>query len=150
MARPTKFTPLKAGKIIQSLKAGATRAAACGVVRIEESTLSRWIARYASFAQHILAAEREAEARYIGVIAKAAFGHEVIKTTRVLKADGSVEEKTETYHEYDWQAARFWLSRRRREDWGDRVEIELKKDIEALVTELTSHETAADGLPTVH
>jgi hypothetical protein len=148
MARPSKFTPIKAAKIIEGLKAGMTRTAAAGLVNIDVATLENWRRRYSSFLAQIDIAEQEAEARYIGVIAKAAFGHEVTERKETHKANGEIEVIITTRRDYDWQAARYWLSRRRRDEWGDRVEIELTREIETLLGELTLHATATDTLPT--
>lgn len=133
MARPTKYTPERSAKIIDGLKAGMTRGACCGLVSIDENSLARWIARYASFGQQVLAAEHAAEACYTDVIAKAAFGHEVVERREVHKANGDTEVTIITKREYDWKAAQFWLSRRRRDDWGDRLEVVLYQEMAGLL-----------------
>lgn len=152
MSRPTKYTKIKADKIVEGLRAGMTRTAASALVEIPASTLFRWCNRYASFATRVELAEQEAEARYIGVIAKSAFGHDVTERKEIHKANGDVETTITTKREYDWQAARYWLSRRRREDWGDRVDITLHNEIDSLLTDLarlTSSEPSEESL-TVH
>jgi hypothetical protein len=137
--RKTKYTPERATKIIQGLKTGLTKRAASSLGGIDEDTLLRWGKRYADFAAQIRQAEDDAESRYTQVIAKAAFGHEVtvrreitrpivIKTVDAQgKKQEHIEEITEviieTRREYDWQAARYWLGKRRRQDWGEKIEL---------------------------
>jgi len=125
-----------------------TKKAACGHAGISYDSLNYWEHRFASFARQVEEAEQEAEARYTGVIAKAAFGYEVIKTKRTVKPDGSIEALTETSQEFGWRAALEWLKRRRRKDWGDNLHIDLDEEISKLLAELTSpasHEPPNDS-----
>jgi hypothetical protein len=127
MARPTKFSLIKARKIVEGLKAGMTRTAAAGLVDVSQDSLQRWCQRSAMFAEHVAQAEAEAEARYTQVIARAAFGYEVrkTKTTERLGVDGTpvIETVTETSRDSDWRAALEWLKRRRKGDWSERTEV---------------------------
>lgn len=141
MARPTKYTDIKAAKIIEGLKAGMTRTAAAGLVNVTDETLSNWEKRYSRFLEQTRLAEQEAEARYTSVIAKAAFGHDVVtrrETTKpiILKftdAQGNKQERiekvievtVETHQESDWRAAMEWLRRRRHLGWGDKEKLEV-------------------------
>jgi hypothetical protein len=111
MARPSKYSPPRAAKIIEGLKAGMTRTAAAGLVDIDVSTLDAWRQRFPSFAAQVTVAEQQAEARYTTIIARAA-------------NDG------------DWQAAKYWLSRRRRKDWGESLHIQLDQEITALMEQI--------------
>src|SRR5215510_3663877 len=134
-----KFTPERVTRLLDGLKAGMTRSAACGAVGIDLDTLNRWQRRYAGFAVQVKQSEAEAEARYTSIISKAAFGHEVTirrETTKPLivktvDANGIKHEHLEhiteitieTRRESDWRAALEWLKRRRKEDWTERQEL---------------------------
>ena len=109
MARPSK-QPHVLPAILEALRTGATRAAACAVAGVTPRTLQRW--QGDETRQNTLAqAEAEAEVYMVGVIRKAAEA-------------GS------------WKAAAYWLERRRPDEWGKREH--LKVDIEQRVTELAT------------
>lgn len=94
---------------------GMTRNAAAGLIDTDELTVLSWIKSKPDFAEQVKIAEQAAEARYISVIAKAA-------------------------NEGDWQAAKYWLSHRRRRDWGDSVHVQLDIEIQQLISQLTGTE----------
>ena len=124
VGRPTKFTTSRAARVLDGLRTGMTRGAACSEAEVKYITLYRWIKRHPAFAQQVEEAELAAEARFTAVIAKAAFGHQVTRTRTIEKSNGDHEIMTDSYFEYDWRAAMEWLKRRRRDDWSDRQEIE--------------------------
>lgn len=124
MARPSKYSPPRAAKIIEGLKVGMTRTAASGLVDIDVSTLDAWRQRFPSFAAQVTVAEQQAEARYTDIIARAA-------------------------DEGDWQAAKYWLSRRRRKDWGDSLHVDLDTEIKEILAKIAGVEAPdADGANT--
>lgn len=93
--RPTMLDDLRARRIFDAVEAGATRRAAAEAAGISRSTLQEWIARgkqgdmvYVDFADRIKKAEAVAENEMVGVVRDAA--------------------KKGT-----WQAAAWWLERRR-------------------------------------
>ena len=96
--RPTKRTPEAEAKIIELLKAGNTRKTACIAAGISEDTFARWRKDDEDFADAIEKAEEEAVARNVAIIQRAAI------TT--------------------WQAAAWWLERRRRSDYALKQEVE--------------------------
>lgn len=106
-------------KLLSGLRDGMTKGAACSYAGISDETMRQWGKADLGFLAQVEEAHLEAESRFTQVIAKAAFGHQVEKTITVTKANGDVEERVERYTEYDWQAARYWLGKRRREEWGE-------------------------------
>lgn len=98
--RKTVWTPAVEQKLLQALREGCTRRAACAYAGIGESTLYDHLSQLPEFSESLTRAEDAAEAGFTLVIQKAA-------------ADG------------DWKAAESWLKRRRRTDWGDKVEQEI-------------------------
>lgn len=100
MARPTKRTDQRREAILNALRIGNTLRAAAAYAEISEDTLARWRADDAEFRGAVTKAEADAEARFLGNIAKAA-------------ADGT------------WTAAAWWLERRRHEDYRKREGVEL-------------------------
>jgi len=96
MARPTKRTPEREGRLFEALRAGNTRKASCAYAGISESTLAIWIERFEDFRDAIQKAEADAEIRNVAIIQKAASA--------------------------TWQAAAWWLERKRKGDWAQRTE----------------------------
>jgi hypothetical protein len=94
VGRPTKRTPQVEADLVQALRAGNTRQAACRFAGITQRTFERWL-RFDGFVALIEKAESDAEVRMVAHVLKAA-------------TDGT------------WQAAAWWLERRRPEAYGRR------------------------------
>lgn len=111
--RPTKLTPQLRETLLETLRGGATRTAAVAHVGTTLEALRRWMANSVEFRGAIEQAEAHAELR--------------CSTTIV---DAIVEGDTAN--------ARWWLERRRPQDWGkvDRVEITIRQHAEKLAAEL--------------
>jgi hypothetical protein len=99
MARPSKRTPECEARLLDALRAGNTRKAACHYAGIGVQTLDDWRDRFRDFRDAIEKAEGDAEVRMVAQIAQAA--------------------QTGT-----WQAAAWWLERRRPDDYARRERIE--------------------------
>lgn len=100
MARPSKRTPERQTAILNSLRVGNTRRAAAAAAEIDHATFYRWLDDDATLRDAVEKAEADAEQRFLGNIAKAA-------------AEGT------------WQAAAWWLERRRPEEYRKREGVEL-------------------------
>ena len=96
MARPTKRTPEREARLFEALRAGNTRRAACAYAGIDQDTLANWMRRFSDFSDAVEKAEADAEIRNVAIIQKAA---------------------SET-----WQAAAWWLERKKKQDWSARQE----------------------------
>jgi hypothetical protein len=94
VSRPPKYTPQRAERVLQAIHSGCTRAAAASHAGIDETTLYRWVGRYASFASDLRAREDEVEIRAVATVQQA--------------------------WRDDWRAAAWWLERRRPEAYGRR------------------------------
>lgn len=79
--------------ILNALRAGNTRRAAAAFAEVSHATFYRWLEDDGTFRDAVEKAEAEAEVRFLTQIAKAA-------------TDGT------------WQAAAWWLERRRTSDYG--------------------------------
>jgi len=112
MARRSKLSAGLQQALCAVLSGGATRRAACAHVGIDHSQFYRWLQRSATFRDAIQKAESDAELRFTTIVAQAA---------------------TET-----WQAAAWWLERRRPDDFGrrDRLELDVRREAERLAAEL--------------
>lgn len=112
MARPSKRTPECERRIIDALRAGNTRKAACAYAGIDLHTLARWSAANATFATAIEKAEADAEVRAVAAVVKAG--------------------------EKQWQAHAWWLERRRPDDYGrrDRLEVTVRQKAEKMAADL--------------
>ena len=100
MARPTKRSPQREQAILNALRLGNTRANAAAYAEIDDNTFYRWMAAQGTFRDAVVKAEADAEARFLGVIAKAA-------------------------HDGTWTAAAWWLERRRHEAYRKREGVEI-------------------------
>lgn len=108
MARPTKLTPAAEKMILDALKAGATRTAAFEAAGIARSKISVYMRRFGTFRDAVIQAEAQAEV------------YMVAKVRQAVDA-GS------------WRAAFLWLERRRRDEWGRRVTLDLADEVRELV-----------------
>ena len=102
MGRPTKLTAAVQNKIVTALAAGNTRTASVAYAGIQYSTFLSWIesgeaknsGKFSEFSKAIKKAESDAEVFNVAIIKQAA--------------------------PKNWQAAAWWLERRRHKDWMKR------------------------------
>lgn len=99
MARPSKFSPERVTAITDALRVGNTRTAAVRAAEVSLDSLARWMDANAEFRGAVEKAEADAEQRFLGTVSRAA-------------------EKT-------WQAAAWWLERRRFAEYRQRSGMEL-------------------------
>ena len=113
MARPSKYCPERAGAILEALRAGNTRTAAAAGAELSYETLRRWLAGNEEFRAALEKAEAEAETRFVRQIERAV-------------TDGT------------WQAAAWWLERRRPGDWGrrERIDVSIRHAADRLAAQL--------------
>lgn len=117
MARPTKYTPETANRILEGIRLGMTYRHAAMYAGIDEATLLRWRRRFADFAGQLQEAEGHAVAANMARIRKAAM-------------DG------------DWRASAWILERRFPEDYGTRhridqtITVDVRKAAEKAAAEL--------------
>jgi hypothetical protein len=116
MGRPTKMEETTMARVVSALAAGNTRTAAARIAGIHPSTFRTWQARgeagdepYAAFASRVIEAEGKAECEAVRAVVDAARA-------------GS------------WQAAAWWLERRRPQRWARREAPEPKKTATAFTT----------------
>jgi hypothetical protein len=108
----SKLTPALQAALCSVLAAGGTRRACCAHVGIDSAQFYRWLERAAAFRSAVEKAEADAELRYTAIIATAA--------------------------SESWQAAAWWLERRRPDDYGrrDRIELNVRAEAERLADQL--------------
>jgi DNA invertase Pin-like site-specific DNA recombinase len=68
---PSKQTPDRAQRILEVLRAGGPRRAACGAAGISEDTFARWLERSADFADAVIRAEADSELELVRYIRNA-------------------------------------------------------------------------------
>ncbi len=110
--RPSKYTPEVVERICYSLSQGNTRTTAVTCAGVAMSTFHEWLNDFSDFSEAIKRAEEQAVEHYVNVIHTAS---------------------TQT-----WQAAAWYLERRRKEDFGkqDKVDITTNgKDINGMSME---------------
>src|SRR5580658_5839288 len=107
IGRPTKLTPDIQEKILTVIKLGAYRTAACDFAGISPETLRNWMRR----------GENEGEGPYVEFAAAI----KQAEASACLKALGTIR----TAMESQWQAAAWFLERKRPKEWGKRERHEL-------------------------
>lgn len=100
MARPTKRTPDREQRLVQAIRAGNTRRAACAYAGISDDTLANWARRSADFSDSLTRAEAESEVALVAIVRQAAT--------------------------QDWRAAAHLLERRWPDSWGRREKVDLE------------------------
>src|SRR5262249_54121524 len=125
--RPTLLTPEVQRHVCDAIAAGNTRHDAAEYAGVGESTLRSWLARgrrqrrgkYRTFLAAVKKAEADAVVRNVAIIQKAA---------------------TKT-----WQAAAWWLERKRGEDWSQTKDLvrQLAREVQELKKLASTHHTAA-------
>ena len=106
--------------VVLALARGATRSGACSAAGVERWRFYEWLEKSPIFAQSCLKAEGVAEVGMSTVIARAAV-------------------------QGDWRAAAFWLRTRRREQWRENVDVDVVRQIRAIMGELGHDGTG--GIP---
>jgi len=113
MSRRTKLTPDTKEDIVKALRAGNSRRDSALYAGVSETTFYSWMARgregeplYAEFLEAVEKAEAQSVVRNVAIIQRAA--------------------------EETWQAAAWWLERKRPDDWGRRQRMDIGADKEEL------------------
>ena len=120
MPRPTKYDDKKAAQIATLLRSGCTRRDAIGSVNISYPTFYTWLKNNLDFFQLVEAAECFCAVRM---------------TTLIIQAADT-----------DPKYALEWLKRRRRDEWGDNVNVGLDGEIARLMATLVGGgETETQG-----
>jgi transposase-like protein len=117
MARPTKRTPEREQRLLQAIRAGNTRRAACAYAGISDETLANWSRRSLDFLESLTRAEAESEVALVATIRQAA--------------------------QQDWRAAAHLLERRWPDTWGRRDKVDLDVYVRQRARELGIDEDEA-------
>lgn len=112
MARRPKRSPEREQAVLNALRVGNTRRASAAAAGISHELFYRWLDDV-TFVDAVTKAEADAELRFLGQVAQAA------RTS--------------------WQAATWWLERRRGEDYRQRsvvdMTVDYKRDAERIAAE---------------
>lgn len=106
--RKTKRTPEVEKRIVDALRVGASRKDACDAAGVGERTFYEWLEDFPQFSQAVTHAEGACASLMAATIYEAARGQK------------------------DWRAAESWLKRRRREEWGDSLDLRKLSDEELI------------------
>jgi hypothetical protein len=109
----TKRTRPRLDALVQGLEGGMTRRAACAWAGFHHAQLYRWMRASDAVRVAVETAEGKAEAR---------FGLQVLKAA----TDGT------------WQAAAWWLERRRPDDYAQRGRIDLRMELASEVDRIAA------------
>ena len=103
--RHSKLTEPRTEAVLRALEMGCTRRAAAGAAGIHHSTLYEWINNDPTFSDEVEKAENKAEASYLAAIANAV--------------------------PRNWQAAAWWLERRKYADFARHDQVDMRIDVKA-------------------
>lgn len=122
--RPTKYTQERAETIVQRVREGLSFCSACQSVGVHKDTGSGWRQEYSDFSDAVAIAEKESEMELLGVVRKAAIGHDstTYKHTISDKNGETIEETTK--FQYSPGYATWILARRFPDEWSDRNRIQ--------------------------
>jgi len=120
MARPDKLTPERMDRIVTAIRAGNTREAAAQYAGVGETTLYRWLqtgrrsrngSKCRELWEAVKEAENDAELESVLIIREAA--------------------------RKSWQAAAWWLERRKHGAWGrkESLDITIRREAEKIAKE---------------
>lgn len=128
--RSSKLDRELGDKIVSAIKAGGYVETAAAFAGVSKDTFYAWLRRgakekagpFKEFSDAVGQAVAESEMRYVTVVARAANGYDVIKERTVvgtdLKGNPISNTTTEKSHEFNPQAAEWWLERRFPKRWG--------------------------------
>ena len=139
MPRKPKETPARVTAIITMLEDGHTRRASCWANGISEDTFARWLSK-AEFAESVQKAEARAEQAAAAIVLESARGYATTRTKTSVDAEGNTRTETLEATERHWQAAAWWLERRRPEEYSitTKVRLEVQDEIRNLFDYLRS------------
>lgn len=165
--RPSKFSLDIQKRIAEALAAGNTREASARYGGIHPATFFDWMNKgeageepFVEFSEAIKKAESDAEVAAVAAIKRAGQGYTAPRTTIKTKTyleprkqkDGSViyAEVTETEttqveaREFSWQAAAWWLERRKPKDWKEVKQLDVRNLPDDKILELLESDTRDD------
>jgi hypothetical protein len=154
MGRPSKLTPERQETICRVLADGNTRIEAAVAAGIDYSTFRVWMRRgrkqdrgqYRAFIEAVNEAESAAAREHLATIRKAASERDevAVKEIQVREPPSEahpkgrlvvVKRETSTKRVFDWQAAAWWLERRRPDDYQKKMTAEVAA-LEAQIAEI--------------
>lgn len=149
MARPTKFSPEIAARIIDAVRAGNYLETAAACAGLSKDTLYRWLKRgaraqggaYRQFADDVAAALAVAEARDVATIDRAADGYDVVRIKETVEDGRVAAVETVRTREFAWQAAAWRLERKFPDRWGRRDQMRADVRTQGTVTHAGRVET---------
>lgn len=150
MGRPTKLDAKLQRQIVKALKTGATIADVCRHVGIHRDTFYEWLKRgeageapYSDFSDAVTRAQEAAKMAAIGTLRTAMSPWtqtektvETFTETRFRRNGEPYEYKrmktveTKRRMQGDWRAAVEYLKRRYKDEWGDRLEVDWRRELE--------------------
>ncbi|BCM88740.1 hypothetical protein IAD21_00582 [Abditibacteriota bacterium] len=125
MARPKKFSQIGMSAIITALKNGTTRKDAAKAAGVSYETLRAWVEQ----------GQREPEGEF------SAFSV-AVERSEAECANKMARAICDAAKEGDWRAAESWLKRRRRDEWGDNVRVDVDDEITNLMAQLAAKRQA--------
>jgi hypothetical protein len=124
VGRPSKFSQERAETIVQRVREGLSFSSACQSIGVPKQTGSDWREEFPDFSDAIAVAEKESEMELLGVLRKAAIGHDATTYKHTISdKDGEKIEET-TKYQYSPGYAAWILSRRFPEQWSEQRRVE--------------------------
>ncbi|XAP76930.1 helix-turn-helix domain-containing protein [Citromicrobium bathyomarinum] len=126
MARPTEYDPSYCEIARDMAERGATNAELAERFGVSRRTVNTWTQQHPEFAEALRLGKEPADDRVERALFERAVGYEV-EEEKVGFYEGRPVVATITKHiPADTNAARLWLTNRRRDDWGNRMSVEVE------------------------
>jgi hypothetical protein len=139
--RPSKYLPEYAGIARKMCELGAIDADIADALGVSTSSISNWAATYPEFCDALQVGKGEFDARIVRSLAQRAAGYS-FDSCKIFMPAGAAAPVYAPYREHvppDVNAAKLWLTNRRRDEWADTSKHELTgRDGAALIPESVS------------
>lgn len=142
VGRPTKYRPEYAHQAAVACKLGATDAQLADLFSVSVSTIALWKVKHVEFSDAIKVPKEIADDRVEQSLFRRATGYEHDEVDIRVVEGQIVQTPIRKVYPPDTAAGIFWLKNRRKEEWRDRIEQEIKAE----VTETPDPESVARRL----
>ncbi len=137
MARPTEYDPSYCELAREMAGRGATNAELADQIGVSRRTIGTWTLKHPEFAEALKLGKEPVDDRVERALYERACGYEVDEE-RVAFFEGKPVVATISKHiPADVNAARLWLTNRRRDDWGNRMSVEVE-DADAIANAIAA------------
>ncbi|MEL7728501.1 helix-turn-helix domain-containing protein [Citromicrobium bathyomarinum] len=135
--RPTEYDSAHCAIARELAANGATNPEIARELGVSARTIGRWTVKHPEFAEALRVGKEPADDRVVSALYNRALGYD-IEEEKVGFFDGKPVVATITKHiPADVNAQRLWLTNRRRDEWGNRMSVEVE-DTDAIANAIAA------------